>query len=55
MPPRVRPIEKFARAAAQCSAEVHSKRVLFLGDPLIDIFTGLNLRQMYRGGLQSCS
>jgi NADH dehydrogenase [ubiquinone] 1 alpha subcomplex assembly factor 8 len=25
MPPRVRPIEKFAKAAGQCSAKVHTK------------------------------
>jgi NADH dehydrogenase [ubiquinone] 1 alpha subcomplex assembly factor 8 len=28
MPLRVRPIEKFAKAAGQCSAEVHGKRAL---------------------------
>jgi NADH dehydrogenase [ubiquinone] 1 alpha subcomplex assembly factor 8 len=30
MPPRVRPIEKFAKAAGQCSTEVHSKERLSL-------------------------
>jgi len=56
MPGRTRPIEKFAAAAAQCSAEVttphpHNPNVNKYVE-LTKTHPGLRLRQMHSSGLQ---